>query len=115
MMRKINIILLLQGQPASTQEQEFVLIGVIPDLYLLYIPVCTPFGVVVAKLDLVDDAQVSSLDDEGICLGSPDCGLGWGAWPTFPDSNPIHSVSSIPLNCWVDLIFPAWSPPGPNP
>lgn len=67
-------VLLLQGQPAPTQEQEFVLIGVVPDLHLLHVPIRAPLRVVMAELDLVDDAQVRGLDDEGVGLGGPEAG-----------------------------------------
>lgn len=64
-------VLLLQGQPAPAQEQELILVGVIPDLHLLHVPVRAPLGIVMAELDLVDDAQVSGLNDEGVSLGEP--------------------------------------------
>lgn len=100
-------ILLLQGQPASTQEQELILIGVVPDLYLLHVPVCAPLGIVVAELDLVDDAQVRSLDNEGVGLGVQIGGFGWGPLPASTCSSPIRLVPFIPLNCWAEQTFQA--------
>lgn len=69
-------VFLLQGQPAPTQEEKLILISVIPDFHLLHIPVSAPLGVVMAELDLVDDTQVSGLNDEGVSLEGPNM----GAW-----------------------------------
>lgn len=107
-------VLLLQGQPAPAQEQELVLIGVVPDLHLLHVPVRTPLGVVVAELDLVDDTQVGGLDDERVRLGSPDGGTGWRCTPLLPTATPTVQYL-LPPSAWAEQTFLAGSPPGTSP